>query len=109
MLASLEELVLQMGRENQSWGYRRIVGALRDLGNEVSHQTVANVLKSHEVAPAPERKKRTPWREFIRSHTKVLAAVAFLAAGDRIGESSGKICTREPLGGLLKFCYREAA
>ena len=73
----IEELVLQLARENRSWGYRRIVGALSNLGHEVSHQTVANVLKRHDIAPAPERRRTMSWREFIRSHMEVLAAVDF--------------------------------
>ena len=76
----IEDLVLQLARENRSWGYRRIVGALSNLGHEVSHQTVANVLKRHGLAPAPERGKRMAWRDFIRSHTEVLAAVDFFTA-----------------------------
>jgi hypothetical protein len=35
--------------------------------------------------------------------------ILFPAAADRIGESSGEIRTRQCLGGLLKFYYREAA
>jgi hypothetical protein len=35
--------------------------------------------------------------------------ILFPAPEDRIGESSGQIHTRERLGGLLKFYYREAA
>ena len=73
----IEDLVLQFARENCGWGYRRIVGALSNLGHEVSHQTVADILKRHGLAPAPEREKRMTWREFIRSHTEVLAAVDF--------------------------------
>jgi transposase len=74
---AIEDLVLRFARENRTWGYRRIVGALSNLGHEVSHQTVANVLKRHGLAPAPEREKKMSWREFIRSHTEVLAAVDF--------------------------------
>ena len=74
---AIEELVLRFARENAGWGYRRIVGALRNLGHQVSHQTVANVLKRHDIAPAPERRKTTNWREFIRAHLEVLAAVDF--------------------------------
>ena len=77
---AIEDLVLQFARENRSWGYRRIVGALRNLGHEVSHQTVANVLERHGLPPAPERGKRMAWRDFIRSHTEVLAAVDFFTA-----------------------------
>jgi putative transposase len=53
---------------------------LCNLGHEVSHQTVANVLKRHGLPPAPERGKRMAWRDFIRSHTEVLAAVDFFTA-----------------------------
>jgi transposase InsO family protein len=77
---AIEDLVLQLARENRSWGYRRIVGALSNLGHEISHQTVANVLKRHGLAPGPERGKRIAWRDFIRSHTEVLAAVDFFTA-----------------------------
>jgi len=73
----IENLVLQFAQENRSWGYRRIVGALNNLGHQISHQTVANVLKRHGLEPAPERQKKTTWKEFIRSHTEVLAAVDF--------------------------------
>ncbi len=77
---TIEDLVLQFARENGSWGYRRIVGALSNLGQEVSHQTVANILKRHGLSPSPEREKKTTWRDFIRSHTEVLAAVDFFTA-----------------------------
>jgi len=74
----IEDLVLQLARENRNWGYRRIVGALRNLGHEVGYQTVANVLRRYGLGPAPEREKRMAWRDFIRSHTEVLAAMDFL-------------------------------
>jgi len=77
---AMEELVLQFARENRSWGYRRIVGALSNLGHKVGHQRVANVLKRHGLASAPERGKKMRWKDFIRSHTEVLAAVDFFTA-----------------------------
>ena len=77
---AIEELVLKFARENRSWGYRRIVGALSNVGHEVSHQTVAKILERHGLLPAPERERKTSWREFIRSHTEVLAAVDFFIA-----------------------------
>ena len=79
-LPVIEELVLQMARENRTWGYRRIVGAMDNLGHVVSHQTVANLLKRHGLAPVPERGKRMAWKEFIRSHQETLASVDFFTA-----------------------------
>ena len=69
-----------MARENRTWGYRRIVGAMGNLGHAVSHQTVANLLKRHGLTPAPERGTRMPWKEFIRSHQETLASVDFFTA-----------------------------
>jgi putative transposase len=76
----LEALVVRIGRENRSWGYDRIVGALANLGYTVSDQTVGNILKRHGILPAPERKTTTTWREFIRTHLEVLAATDFFTA-----------------------------
>jgi len=49
----LEDLVVRMARENRSWGYDRMVGALTNLGYRLSDQTVGNILKRHGVPPAP--------------------------------------------------------
>src|SRR5438309_229463 len=76
----LEALIVRMAREHRSWGYDRIVGALANLGYTVSAQTVGNVLKRHGLAPAPERKKTTTWKEFIRTHMEVLVATDFFTA-----------------------------
>ena len=73
----LEELVLRMARENRSWGYDRIQGALKHVGYTISDQTVGNILKRHGLPPAPERQKTTTWNEFIRSHLDVLVATDF--------------------------------
>jgi hypothetical protein len=73
----IEGLVVRMARENRSWGYDRIVGALANLGYTISDQTVGNILKRHSIPPAPERQKTVPWREFIRMHLDVLGATDF--------------------------------
>jgi len=87
----LEALIVRMAREHRSWGYDRIVGALANLGYTVSAQTVGNVLKRHGLAPAPERKKTTTWKEFIRTHMEVLVATDFF---------TGEVWT---LGGLVMY------
>jgi len=76
----LEALIVRMAQENRSWGYDRIVGALANLGYTVSDQTVGNILKRHDLPPAPERKKTTTWKEFIRTHLDVLVATDFFTA-----------------------------
>ena len=76
----LEALIVRIAQENRSWGYDRIVGALANLGLTVSDQTVGNVLKRHGIAPAPERKTTTTWKEFIRTHMDVLVATDFFTA-----------------------------
>jgi putative transposase len=73
----IEALILEFARENKSWGYDRISGALKNLGHRVSDTTVGNVLRKHGLPPAFERKKETTWREFIRSHMDVLVATDF--------------------------------
>src|SRR5215470_10951180 len=43
----LEALVVRFARENRGWGYDRIVGALANLGHQISDQTVGNILRRH--------------------------------------------------------------
>ena len=38
-------LAVRMAEENRSWGYRRIQGALSNLGHDLAHNTVRNILK----------------------------------------------------------------
>src|SRR5712692_3766716 len=76
----VEDLVVRMARENRSWGYDRLVGALANLGYTISDQTVGNILKRHGIPPAPERKTTTAWKEFIRTHMDVLVATDFFTA-----------------------------
>jgi transposase InsO family protein len=76
----LEALVVRLAQENRTWGYDRIVGALRHVGYTISDQTVGNILKRHGIPPAPARKKTTTWSEFIRTHMDVLVATDFFTA-----------------------------
>ena len=77
---ALEDLTVRLAMENRDWGYDRLVGALANLGHTVSDQTVGNILKRHGIPTAPERKKTTTWKEFIRAHRDVLAATDFFTA-----------------------------
>src|SRR5215471_14879326 len=73
----IENLVVRFARENSGWGHDRIVGALANLGLQVSDQTVGNILRRHGIEPAPRRSKSTTWKEFLRRHIDVLAGTDF--------------------------------
>jgi putative transposase len=76
----IERLVVRMAKENPSWDYDRIVGALANLGYRLSDQTVGNLLRRHGLSPAPKRKQTVSWRDFIRSHRDVLVGMDFFTA-----------------------------
>jgi len=76
----IERLVVRMAKENPSWGYDRIVGALANLGYRLSDQTVGNILRRHGLSPAPKRKQTVSWKDFIRSHRDVLVGMDFFTA-----------------------------
>jgi hypothetical protein len=57
--AAVEALIVRMARENTGWGCDRIVGALANLGHHVSDQTVGNILRRHDIPPAPKRSQTT--------------------------------------------------
>jgi transposase InsO family protein len=76
----IEELIVQMARENSGWGYDRIAGALANLGHNISDQTVGNVLRRDGIAPAPKRSQTTAWRDFIAAHMAVVAGMDFFTS-----------------------------
>src|SRR6266566_704609 len=80
-------VVRELTREPSGWwcGWRRkipggadrIVGAMANLGHRLSDQTVGNILRRHDIPPAPKRKQTTSWKDFIRAHMAVLVATDF--------------------------------
>ncbi len=76
--AEIEQLVVRMAEENPSWGYRRIQGALANLGHHIDKITVRNILRRHHMDPAPQRRKAgMSWAQFLKLHWEVLAATDF--------------------------------
>jgi transposase InsO family protein len=74
----VEQLVMRMAEENPTWGYRRIQGALANLGYHIDKITVRNILRRHHKAPAPQRRKAgMSWAQFLKLHWEVLAATDF--------------------------------
>lgn len=74
VMKDINELTVRMAKENPTWGYTTIMGALNNLGHIVARGTVANILKEHGIEPAPERSKGMPWSTFLKSHWGSIAA-----------------------------------
>jgi putative transposase len=73
----LAALVVRMAEENHDWGYRRIQGALANLGHECARSTIAAILRRHGIEPAPDRNRKTTWKEFLRHHWELMVAADF--------------------------------
>ena len=78
---------VQFAKENPTWGYDRIQGALASVGYHITDTTVGNILKSHGIEPAPNRKRTGSWSMFLKAHWDVMAAVDFTTV--EIWTSSG--------------------
>jgi Homeodomain-like domain len=104
--ADIESLVVRMAKENPSWGYDRIVGALANLGHQVSDQTVGNILRRYGTSPAPQRKNSVCWKDFIRTHLDVMAATDFLhgRSPDVEGPDHLLRAVLHPLGDAQDLC-----
>jgi hypothetical protein len=66
VLLEIRRLAVRMAKENPTWGYTRIVGALTNVGHRVSRSTIARILKAHGIPPVPERP--TSWQTFLQAH-----------------------------------------
>ncbi|MGE5783423.1 MAG: hypothetical protein ACM3ZE_02495, partial [Myxococcales bacterium] len=70
-------LVIRMARENPSWGYTRIRGALFNLGHDLARNTVKAILKERGIEPAPERRRHASWHTFVKSHLGAISGADF--------------------------------
>ena len=75
--AEIEQVVVQMAQENRDWGYRRIQGALSNLGHKLARSTIADILARHGMEPAPERSRKTTWKEFLTQRWELIVAADF--------------------------------
>ena len=72
----LEQLVLRLARENE-WGYERIEGELLKQGYTISRETVGNILRRHNIPPAPDRDTSPSWRHLMTHYKDQLLACDF--------------------------------
>jgi hypothetical protein len=96
----IETLVIRMAEENRDWGYRRIQGALSNLGarDRAQHDCRYSAAARDRASPV------TP-REII----KVKRTGCYFLGQLRPERDRGGVRCQERLGGLLKYYHREAA
>jgi putative transposase len=75
----VQRQVVRMAKENRSWGYRRIQGALSHVGYKLAVSTIAEILRRHGIEPAPERSRKTSWKEFLAQHWGLIVAADFFS------------------------------
>jgi putative transposase len=74
--SAIRALVLEMARDNPSWGYRRIHGELTGGGYNLAPSTVWRILKDAGIDPAPTRSGPT-WQAFLKAQAKTILAADF--------------------------------
>ena len=75
--ADTEALVVQLAREN-GWGGGKLLGELKKLGVTIGETTLRDILRRHNIPPAPLRKQRaSSWRTFLMHHCHQLPVCDF--------------------------------
>jgi transposase InsO family protein len=52
-------------------------GRIVNLGNKLARSTIADILARHGIEPAPERSRKTTWKEFLTQHWELIVAADF--------------------------------
>ena len=74
----IEDLIVQLARENPRWGYSRVHGELCKLGYTVGRSTIRDILKHHRIHPAPHRGRQSvSWRAFLSHYRHQILACDF--------------------------------
>jgi hypothetical protein len=102
--AELEKLVITLLQENPTWGSKRIVGALANLGFKVSDSTVDNIRQRNGLDPAPLRGKSASWRQFLQAHWETLLAADCFTT-EVLSWNGLVIQCRKELGGMLNYSW----
>ena len=63
--AELETLIVQLAYDSARFGYKKLVGELGKLGYRVGRSTVRDILKRHDMQPAPERGRSNHWHTVL--------------------------------------------
>ncbi|MDB4419547.1 integrase core domain-containing protein [Rubripirellula sp.] len=71
------DLTIKCAKENPTWGYDRISGALSNVGYHICDSTIGNILKAHGIEPSPTRRRTGSWETFLEAHWDVMASIDF--------------------------------
>jgi len=71
-------IILRLGRENPTWGYRRIQGELATMGVALAPSSVWAILRRHGIDPSQMRSGPT-WAEFVRTQAASMLACDFFS------------------------------
>ena len=58
----IRELIVRMARENPTWGYTRLRGALKNLGHELGRNTIKRILAEHGILERPAGQQFAPFQ-----------------------------------------------
>ena len=83
--------LLTMARENPTWGYTRLRGALANIGYQLGRGTIERALAEHGIEPAPRRGRTMSWKTFLAAHAGAIASADFFTV---------EVLTR---GGLVRY------
>jgi putative transposase len=63
----IRKLVIEFAQDNPSAGVKSIANELKNLGHEVSRETVRKILKKAGIKPSPDRINGMTWFEFMKT------------------------------------------
>src|SRR5918996_2678010 len=73
----IRRLIVRLAKDNETWGYRRIQGELKQLGIAIAPSPVWSILKDEGIDPAP-RRAGPSWKEFLRAQANGIIACDFI-------------------------------
>ena len=50
---------------------------MSNLGHKLARSTIEDILERHGIKPAPERSRKTTWKEFLTQHWELIVAADF--------------------------------
>jgi hypothetical protein len=93
-------MIIQLGRENPTWGFRRGHGELVGLDHSIAASTIWKILRAAGVDPAPRRFRTDldtdPYRASPHEHSSLMNGIyrAGLLEAPEVHQAAGMIMAR---------------